>query len=594
MQQPQQDADPATALKPKPARAAGRAILGFALIFAAILLLHARLLRLPYFWDEAGYFVPAARDLLLSGSLIPKTTLSNAHPPLVMLWLALWWKLCGYAPTMTRTAMLALAAFGLLGVYRLAERVAGRQVALASLVLTALYPVIFVQSSLAQLDIAAFAFTAWAVFFYVTTRRAASIGFFALATLCKETAFIAPLALGCWELLCHTSTPASAKAALAGDPDSYISSWARRWCLFSGGVGAAFAQLLAAVPLTAWYGFHVWRTGRLFGSEFLLYNVSGTVSAARIPLALLERLWHAAGYMNLYMLTAAALLAWRLPSLAPRQTQKSSPVATPAGGVPAPGEGEPRSAVDPRVQAVFLLLIAAYVLMLSLLGGAALARYMIPVIPLVIVLAVAEIRRAFSFWRAWCAVCAAGFIVALLVAPPWRIAPEDNLTYVKYVRLHQQAAAYLEQHYARDRILTAWPASDELNRPFLGYVSSPLSVVRIDDFSGTSLLNAARQRQAFDVAFVFSTKYDPVNPLNRLDWWNRVQVRYFDYHRDLSPALIASMLHGRIVWQRSAGAEWAAIIELDSIRNADASPHGGAKAEVKAVDKKNRKRRGLG
>ena len=85
-----------------------------------------------------------------------------------MFWLTAWWKLAGYAPAVTRTAMLALAAFGLLGVYRLAERVTNRQVAIASLVLTAIYPVVFAQSSLAQLDIAAFAFTTWAVFFYIS------------------------------------------------------------------------------------------------------------------------------------------------------------------------------------------------------------------------------------------------------------------------------------------------------------------------------------------------------------------------------------------------------------------------------------------
>src|SRR5215470_3782694 len=62
----------------------------FAVILIAIFLLHAPLLRLPYFWDEAGYYVPAARDILLSGSLIPHTIPSNAHPPLVMAWLALW------------------------------------------------------------------------------------------------------------------------------------------------------------------------------------------------------------------------------------------------------------------------------------------------------------------------------------------------------------------------------------------------------------------------------------------------------------------------------------------------------------------------
>src|ERR1043166_4442110 len=39
-----------------------RAPLVFLLAFAALLLLHRSLLGLPYYWDEAGYFTPAARD----------------------------------------------------------------------------------------------------------------------------------------------------------------------------------------------------------------------------------------------------------------------------------------------------------------------------------------------------------------------------------------------------------------------------------------------------------------------------------------------------------------------------------------------------
>ena len=86
----------------------------FVAIFALTFLLHAPLLQLPYFWDEAGYYVPAARDLLLTGCLIPHTTVSNAHPPLVMAWIALWWKCAGFAPLVTRSAMIFLAAFSLL------------------------------------------------------------------------------------------------------------------------------------------------------------------------------------------------------------------------------------------------------------------------------------------------------------------------------------------------------------------------------------------------------------------------------------------------------------------------------------------------
>jgi len=102
------------------------------IIFVFIFLLHLPLLRLPYFWDEAGTTFPPRAISCFTGSLIPHSTLSNAHPPLVMAWLALWWKMVGYTPLVTRTAMLVLAAFSLLGVFRLAERVANTRVAVAA------------------------------------------------------------------------------------------------------------------------------------------------------------------------------------------------------------------------------------------------------------------------------------------------------------------------------------------------------------------------------------------------------------------------------------------------------------------------------
>ena len=68
------------------------------------------------------------------------------------------------------------------------------------------------------------------------------------------------------------------------------------------------------------------------------------------------------------------------------------------------------------------------------------------------------------------------FVVQLFVPPPYRIAPEDTLLYRDYVLLHKQAADELSKHPQRT-VLTAWPASDELTRPYLGYVKQPLAVV---------------------------------------------------------------------------------------------------------------------
>ena len=165
-----------------------RYLFAYALIFTCLFLTHIFLLRLPYFWDEAGYFIPAARDLLMTGSLIPHTTLSNAHPPLVMLWLAFWWKFSAFTPTTTREAMIMVAAFALLGLWRLARNVTTESVALATVVCTALYPVFFTQSSMAHLDMMAAAFTLWGLAMYVERRPVATIVFFCLAPLAKETA----------------------------------------------------------------------------------------------------------------------------------------------------------------------------------------------------------------------------------------------------------------------------------------------------------------------------------------------------------------------------------------------------------------------
>src|SRR6184192_2386153 len=138
----------------------------FALIFTAIFLLHAPLLRLPYFWDEAGYYIPSAYEFFTHGSIVPRSIPSNAHPPLLAIYLASWWKLSAFKPAVTRTAMLLLSALALTAVFKLSRRLANARVAAVVTVCAALYPVWFAQSSLAHADLPAAAFSLWALYFY--------------------------------------------------------------------------------------------------------------------------------------------------------------------------------------------------------------------------------------------------------------------------------------------------------------------------------------------------------------------------------------------------------------------------------------------
>src|SRR3569833_1505823 len=171
----------------------------FPVIFAALYLSHFSLLRLPYYWDEAGYYIPAAWDFFRTGSLIPSTTLSNAHPPLPSVYLALWWKLSGFYPEVTREAVLIVASFGLLAVWRLAQRLSGSgAVAFWTVALTALYPIWFAQSTLAQADVFAAAFSLWGLVYGLPDRDRhlpAAAVWFTLAVLSKETAIAIPITL---------------------------------------------------------------------------------------------------------------------------------------------------------------------------------------------------------------------------------------------------------------------------------------------------------------------------------------------------------------------------------------------------------------
>ena len=387
----------------------------FPLVFAGVYLIHLTLLRLPYYGDEAGYYIPAAYDFFRTGSLIPSSTLSNAHPPLPSLYLALWWKASGFMPAVTRTAMCMVAAIALLGVYRLGLALTRRaQVAVAATILTAIYPVWFVQSTLAHADMFAAAGTLWGMVFAFAalapgenqSRRpsqiAASAACFAIAALCKETAIVTPLAIALWEIY------AARRSAPASD--------SRRQHLQLG--VALFSPVL---PLLAWYAYHRHRTGYIFGNpQFLRYNATQTLAPLRIVVALLHRILHITAHMNMFVPVLCMVGAMLLPPLLEH-------------------DGSARPRIPPASQAILYVVLAANAVFFSVIGGALLTRYLLPLYPLVLLLAVSTFRRRVRYWGGLIGLSAVAFLLGLWVNPPYRFAPEDNLSYADVIRLQQRA-----------------------------------------------------------------------------------------------------------------------------------------------------------
>jgi 4-amino-4-deoxy-L-arabinose transferase-like glycosyltransferase len=502
----------------------------FPLIFICVYLTHLTLLRLPYYWDEAGYYIPAAYDFLRTGSLIPYSTLSNAHPPLPSLYLALWWKTSGFLPAVTRVAMCIVSSLALLGVYQMALRITHRvAVAAAVTALTLLYPVWFAQSTLAHADIFAAAATLWALSFCLraegsTRRYWIAACFFAIAALSKETAIVTSAALAIGELFYQ-------------HPAVTMRLRMRR----------AVILLTPLLPLAAWYAYHHHKTGFIFGNpEYLRYNATATFSALRVAVALGHRIFHLTAHMNIFVPVLCTAAAWMLP---PRRLNANAEAVRP---------------LDHGILVRMWTVLAANTLFFSIIGGALLTRYLLPLYPLVLLLCVCTWYRRVNGWGLLLLLSAVAFVLGIFINPPYRFAPEDNLSYRDMIVLQQQAIHQIAMHYPQAIVLTAWPATDELSKPMLGYVHRPYPVVAINDFSMSSIQRAGQSNLDYSVALVFSTKYAPPNlPFSLGEANQAIDARYFNGHQDLPPDAIARLLDGKVVWHNEQNGQWAALLHFD-------------------------------
>ena len=697
-----------------------------ALIYAALVALHAPFLRLPYFWDEAGYFIPAALDFYHHAFLIPRSTLSNGHTPLVPIYLGTLWHVFGFSPVVTRAAMLLTAAATVAATYRLGlsifdcrlpiERtgvrdlglgvrreegdlgsgvrdsqrdeppecsaasgalehsssasppsripnpgsanpesripnlssfsrhstVANREIAAWGAGILALSPVFFAQSSLAHLDVTAALFTTLAVLALLRRHLPAFALAASLAVLSKETAVVlVPAACVAWILYrglrfrwaragtrgsgfgvrdSQRGEPRECSAASgAFEPSPSASPQSRIPNPGSGGTESRTSGLrffcgprtpdpetrvtwlwllFPILVLGVWVAYYHHATGFWTGNrEYLQYNLYSTLNPVRFLLTLLRRLYELliAGFN--WVLVLGAILgvrhAGRSKSARPGvrgsgfgirreeadsgfRVGDSQSLITSEASAP-PRIVEPSSSANPEPQipnpalssafclppAAFWLLTTAlvgvYLLMLSVVGGAVLPRYLLPVMPVYYLSLVALIWRFPKPWaRGILTLAAACLVSAWFINPPGPFPYEDNVSYADFIQLHQQAAAFLEKQPRQPRILTAWPASDELTQPFLGYLNRPLRVVPLGKFEPEDFRSV--RPDSFDLLYLYSRSWEPPrNWLDRSPWLRRLGRHYFDYSTQVLPETLMDRFHLMLVQQFERRGQWVRI-----------------------------------
>ncbi len=487
----------------------------FALIALDVFLTHAPFLHLPYYWDELGQFVPASLDLFHTGAWVPYTTVPNVHPPGVMAYLAVFWKLTAYSIAHTRIAMLLLASLGGLGAFLLAIELcqgAKGAPAFAALAMLCLSPLFVAQSMLAQLDMPAMVMMTFALLLFLQGRYLQSALVCTALVMVKETGIVAPALFGFWLL-------AERK------------------------VRDALWFVLPLLTLVLWLVLLRQATGHLFGSaEFTQYNAFYNVHPVRLTLALVRRFYYLFIGTFHWIGTVALIFAWRRTRL-----------------------------FRSRAWAVVAALTLAHILLVSILGGAVLERYLLPVLPL----AYAAFALAFSAYTPrWRMVSQAVLLPALAAAsvinPPYPFPMENNLAFATFVSLHARAASFCEARFPGATIATTFPLASAMRRPEFGYVAKPLRIREVADFSAANL--APLQNEKIDIIVIYPLMWDPLHLVDQPALAQFLHG-YYGYEPQLTSGEAGRLLNFRKIAQWTQNGQSIEVLAAPSISSLYGSVH---------------------
>ncbi len=482
----------------------------FACVFAAILLLtHAPVLHYPYFWDEMGQFVPAALDILQDGAWVSRTTLPNVHPPAVMAYLAVVWKLFGISVVHTRVAMLLLASLGVLFTFLLAieygKSLRGTPAFVAVLLLLT-SPIFWTQSMMAQLDMPAMVFTTLALLLFLKERIPGAAFACVAAVMAKETSLAIPMVLGATLL------------------------WELRW-------KESLWFFLPLFALIGWLAYLRAHTGHLFGNaEFTHYNLTFQMHPVRMGATLLRRFFYLFLDNFHWIGTIAVAMAWRRTRI-----------------------------FRTRAWAVLAAAFVLQTVVVTVLGGAALERYLVPVLPLLYVAFASALTTLDTKRRVWATgVLAAGLIAGLFIPSPLAYPFENNLAFIDFVALQKTAAQFVEAEYPQSTVLSAWPFPDALRRAEFGYVSHPIKTVGLDNFNVSTVRKAKGKG---DVLVLYSRTSEPQWSLLRFGWVRRFLADYYFYEPQITGEQIGQELGMSSVGRFERRGQWIEVFASSNSPN---------------------------
>ncbi len=388
--------------------------------------------------------------------------------------------------------MLLLAAGGLLITFLLAiELSKGANGAPAFLppVFLLVSPLFFTQSMMAQLDMPCMVFTLLAVFFFVKEEYAWSAAACVVLVLVKETGIVTPFVFFC---------------VLALRKDWRRASW----------------FTAPAVALLIWLTILHAKTGYWLGdAEFARYNVSYALKPARMLIALGRRIF--------YLFFAEMRVAGTVILTATVAKCKT---------------------FHTRAWAVVAAVAGLNVILVSVLGGAELERYLLPSLPLFYIavsIGLTAIRKPLAIAATAVMLLALTFFIRW--NPPYPFPFENNYAMVDFLHLQAVASAYVDQNLRDRRIATAWPYTGALRNPDLGFVQRKVRTVETHDLHYSSIKAIPAER--FDTLIAYTREWVPAPSVTDNQFVRMFLRRFYQWEPDVTPEQCEELgLEQRMSW----------------------------------------------
>jgi hypothetical protein len=271
-------------------------------------------------------------------------------------------------------------------------------------------------------------------------------------------------------------------------------------------------------------------TGHILGNrDFMHYNVTFQLHPVRLAMTFLRRAFYLF-FDNFHWIgTTVIILAWKRTGI----FRRSAWTVT-AG--------------------VFL----AQVFAVTVLGGAALERYLLPALPLYYIATGAALTALAPRLRHTALLAMTAGLVAMLFIPsPFPYPYENSLAMVDFIRLQKDAASLIESQHPDKTVASAWPFSDALRRPEFGYVSRSIVVRGLENFDPATVLKL--KLEPVDILVLYSRTWEPNWGVVRFDFVQRFLADYYFYQPQITADEVESELGMTRVARFERRGQWAEV-----------------------------------